>query len=340
MWPEAMARRGFLTAGCWCLDRNITVPYWPGEDVNVTVSAQSRAGGGPGCNLALDIRRLDPSLPVATTGLVGTDEAGDFLRAVAAENGLDPAGLVQSPLAPTQVTDAYMSLASGRRTHVMFTGSNDVVTPADLRVEGSNARIFHIGLPGIHAAMDAPCGPHANGWVEVLARAQAAGMLTNLELVTIAPDRIRALVRPCLPHLSMLIVNDYEIGALADRVTVQNGVTDRAACMAAAEDVLAMGAMQAVVVHYVTGATLVARDGARLFKPSVKVPPEAVLGVNGAGDAFAAGLLYGVHEGWSHDACLTLAHATAAACIRVPGAYDGVMTAAACLDLAAEWGWR
>ena len=174
----------------------------------------------------------------------------------------------------------------------------------------------------------------------MLARAQAAGMVTNLELVTIAPDRIRALVRPCLPHLSMLIVNDYEIGALADRVTVQNGVTDRAACIAAAEDVLAMGAMQVVVVHYVTGATLVARDGTRMFKPSVKVPEGALQGVNGAGDAFAAGFLYGVHEGWSHDACLTLAHATAAACIRVPGTYDGVMSAADCLDLAAEWGWR
>ena len=48
------------------------------------------------------------------------------------------------------------------------------------------------------------------------ARARAEGMLTNLELVTIAPERIRALVRPCLPHLSMLIVNDYEIDVIID----------------------------------------------------------------------------------------------------------------------------
>ena len=80
------------------------------------------------------------------------------------------------PDAPTMVTDAYMSQASGRRTHVLFSGTNDTMTPAHIRTEGSNARIFHIGLPGIHAAMDAPCGPHANGWVEVLARARAAGI--------------------------------------------------------------------------------------------------------------------------------------------------------------------
>lgn len=335
-----MARRGFLTAGCWCVDRNITVPYWPGEDANVTVVAQARAGGGPGCNLGVDIRKLDPTMPVATTGLVGADEAGDFLKAVAEAEGLDHRWLLQTPDAPTMVTDAYMSLRSGRRTHVLFSGANDTMTPAHLRVEGSNARIFHIGLPGIHAAMDAPCGTHANGWVEVLARARAEGMLTNLELVSVAPERIRALVRPCLPHLSMLVVNDYEIGALADAVTVRDGVTDRAACMAAAEAVLAMGTMEVVVVHYVAGATLVARDGTRMFKPSVRVPEGAVQGVNGAGDAFAAGFLYALHEGWDHGACLTLAHATAAACIRVPGTYDGVMPVADCLALAAEWGWR
>ncbi len=335
-----MARRGFLTAGCWCVDRNITVPFWPGEDGIVTVAAHESSGGGPGCNLALDIRRLDPSMPVATTGLVGADEAGDFLKALAEENGLDHRWLVQSDAAPTQVTDAYMSLSSGRRTHVLFKGSNDVVAPEHLQVAGSSARIFHVGLPGIHATLDAPCGPHANGWVEVLRRAQAEGLLTNLELVTVAPERIRALVRPCLPHLSLLVVNDFEIGALADMVTVQDGRTDPVACLAAAEQVLAMGAMEKVVVHFVTGAGLVARDGTRAFQPSVRVPEAEVKGANGAGDAFASGFLYGVHEGWGHEQSLTLAHAAAAACIRAAGTYEGVMTVAECLDLASRWGWR
>lgn len=335
-----MARRGFLTAGCWCVDRNVTVPFWPGEDGLVRVVSAELSGGGSACNLALDIRRLDPAMPVATTGLIGDDEPGRFLKALAGDNGLDHRWLVQSPEAPTQVTDAYMFLASGRRTHVVFDGTNNTVRPEDLRVDRSTAKIFHIGLPGIHAVLDAPYGPYANGWVEVLMRARAEGMLTNFELVTVAPDRIRALVRPCLPHLSLLVVNDFEIGALADMTTITDGRADPAACNAAAEAVLALGDMQIVVVHYVGGASLVARDGTRLFKPSVLVPDGAVKGVNGAGDAFAAGLLYGIHEGWRYEDCLTLAHAAAAACIRMPGSYDGVMSVADCLALAQNWGWR
>ena len=335
-----MTRRGFLTAGCWCVDRNITVPYWPGEDVVVRVSGVERSGGGSACNLAVDIRKLDPAMPVWTTGVVGADEAGDFLTALAGAHGLDHGDLVQSDAAPTQVTDAYMSAASGRRTHVLFEGSNNILSPDHIVTTGSTARLFHLGLPGIHAVMDAPWGSHANGWVEVLQRARAAGMLTSLELVTVAPARIRAMVLPCLPHLSLLVVNDFEIGALADMTTVRDGRTDAEACMMAAQMVLALGGMAVVVVHFVTGAVLVARGGERLFRPSVRVPEGEVRGANGAGDAFAAGFLYGIHEGWSHAACLELAHASAAACIRHPGSYDGLMPVADCLALAREWGWR
>ncbi len=333
-------RRGFLTAGCWCVDRNMSVPYWPGEDVVVRVSGLERAGGGSACNLGVDIRKLDPAMPVWTTGVVGVDEAGDFLKGVAGAHGIDHTGLVQSDEAPTQVTDAYMSSASGRRTHVLFEGSNNVLSPDHIVTAGIGAKLFHLGLPGIHAVMDGPWGSHANGWAATLERAKAEGMVTSLELVTVAPERIRAMVLPCLAHLSLLVVNDFEIGALAEMVTVTAGRTDRDSCLAAAEKVLAMGAMALVAVHFVTGAVLVSRAGERIFRPAIRVPKREVRGVNGAGDAFAAGFLYGVHEGWDHGRCLELAHAAAASCIRQLGTYEGLMPVADCLALAKSWGWR
>ncbi len=65
--------------------------------------------------------------------------------------------------------------------------------------------------------------------------------------------------------------------------------------------------------------------GSGCSNPRSKVPAGALKGANGAGDAFAAGFLYGVHEGWAYGRCLELAHASAAACIRTPGTYDGLM---------------
>ena len=74
------SRRGFVTGGCWCVDRNRTIPFWPKEDMSVSTSAPIMRGGGSACNFAIDIRRLDPQMWVETIGLVGDDQEGRFLQ--------------------------------------------------------------------------------------------------------------------------------------------------------------------------------------------------------------------------------------------------------------------
>lgn len=333
-------RRGFLTAGSWVADRNITVDHWPGEDMLATVQSVELAGGGPGCNFAVGMKRLCPEMPVETQGLIGAGEMGDFLIGVADAHGIDRRGLHRTSAAQTQVTDAYLSAQTGRRTHILFPGCGPLLTPDHFDFSTTTARFLHLGLPGIHAQMDAAWKDEQNGWVAVLRAARAAGLDTNMELVS-APDAvIRQLVLPCLPLLDTLVVNDTEIGALAGRRTVTEDVTDAVAVEQAAREVLSKGSMALVVVHFTMGAVLVARDGTVLHVPSVAVPREERRGSNGAGDAFAAGFFCAFHEGEPLEDCLRLAHASAAASLRAADTYGGIMTARECLELARRWGWR
>ena len=334
------SRRGFVTGGCWCVDRNKTIPFWPAEDMSTSVSASVLRGGGSACNFGIDIRKLDPAMPVETIGLVGDDAEGRFLFAEADRHGIDRRRLQVTREAATHITDSFQSQQSGRRTHIFHDGASALLSPDHFDFSDTRARILHLGLPGVHATMDAAWQAEPNGWVAVLKQARAAGLATNLELVTVDRDKLARLTRPCLPHLDTLVVNDFEIGALAGATTVTDGKTDIAACVAAARTILAQGAMDVVVVHFVKGAVLVARDGTALEKLSVRVPADAYQGANGAGDAFAAGFLYGRHEGWSNDRALTLAHATAAACLRSITTVDSVDSAATCLRLAETWGWN
>ncbi len=335
-----MNREGFLTAGTFCLDRNITVDAWPEEDMVATVRSVKPAGGGSACNFAIDMHKLDPTVPVATQTLIGADGDGDFLVAEAERHGIDTAGFARTPEAHTQVTDAYTSVATGRRTHILFEGTATVMSPEHFDFSTTTARFLHLGLPGIHPRMDAPWGKDANGWVTVLKAAQRAGLETNLELVSTNAAKLRGAILPCLPHLTTLVCNDFEIGALAGIETVRHGKTDQAGVEAAARAVLERGAMELVAVHFTSGAVLVDRGGAAVFIPSVDVPAQEHHGANGAGDAFCAGFFYGRHKGWSHAACLKMGHATSAACLRAPGTYEAVASAAECLALAETWGWR
>lgn len=338
--PSREARRGFLTGGTWCADHNKLVEAWPAEDVVVEILGSSVDGGGSGCNFAVDIRRLDPGMPVATIGVIGDDADGAILTATADAAGIERSGLQVLPGVRTNFTDAYSIRSTGRRVHLFQAGSSEHLSPDHFDFSRHSARIFHLGLPGIHKIMDAPWQGEANGWVAVLKAARAAGLQTNMELLQIDPGRLRALTEPCLAHLDTLVINDYEVGAITGRRTTGGGETDVAACLEAGAAIMAGSSIEVLAIHFPAGALAFDRSGAVLRCPSVAVPPEAVKGANGAGDAFAAGFMYATHEDRPILDRLRLAHAAAASSLRSVGTTDSVAPWADCLTLAEGWGWR
>lgn len=333
-------RRGFVTGGTWCVDHNLLIESWPREESATKILGNNIQGGGSGCNFAVGVRKLAPEIPVATIGLIGKDADGARLRGIARQNGVDDTRLTETDAVTTHRTLAFTARDNGRRTHLFEADSSDELSPDHFDFAGLGERMLHLGLPGTHARLDNRWGGEANGWVAILKKAKAAGLETNLELMSIAPARIAELVRPCLPHLDYLVVNDAEIGALAGIETVSAAQTDTRAVDEAMRAVLAAGAMRLLVVHFPMGAIALTREGRRREQPSVAVPREEAVGANGAGDAFAAGLFSALHRGAGLDDGLALAHAAAAASLRSSGTTDSVESAEACLALAARWGWR
>lgn len=333
------ARRGIVTGGTWCVDNNKLIAVWPTEESSNEIFALDPKGGGSGHNFAADMRLLDPEMPVDTIGAVGDDDNGRFLLAECDRRGIgrDQLHVLQGV---TQFSDAMCIRETGKRTHFYYQGVGTQLTPDHFDFGRTRARILHLGLPGVHDTMDRAWHDEPNGWVAVLRKARAAGLTNNLELVTIDRDKLAGLARPCLPWLDLLVVNDFEIGALAGDATVRDGQTDVPAVIAAARKVLEQGSMQLLAVHFPRGAVALARDGRMTVKGSTRIPSDIVVGANGAGDAFAAGFVYGVHENWPVEQSLALAHASAATSMRAMSTIDGVEHWRTCLGLAEGWGWR
>ena len=61
------------------------------------------------------------------------------------------------------------------------------MSPEHFDFTAIEARLLHLGLPGAHKVMDAPWREDSTGWANVLRRARAAGLKTNLEMVSISP---------------------------------------------------------------------------------------------------------------------------------------------------------
>jgi sugar/nucleoside kinase (ribokinase family) len=205
------------------------------------------------------------------------------------------------------------------------------------------ARILHVGAPGIHPMMDRGRPDGGNGWSALLQRAQAAGLRTNLELVSLRPDRTADVALPCLPHLDSIVINELEAGALTGidaPAPAADGPVDWPALEAMALDLVERGVSELAVVHFPAGCVAAAPGGRTWRQGSVRLRREQVRSATGAGDAFAAGVILGLHEGWPVERCLQLAVASAAACVRSPGTSDGIKRAADCLADADQAGYR
>ena len=76
-----------------------------------------------------------------------------------------------------------------------------------------------------------------------------------------------------------------------------------------------LGVRQVAAIHFPEGAVAADADGVIHAQPAVRWPESRIVSAVGAGDAFAAGLVYGLHEGWPVARGLELAVSVAAVCL-------------------------
>ena len=313
------ARRGVVCAGAIIVDTGKVIDAYPPIDRLAIIESVALSTGGAALNMAVDLRRLGAPFPVSLMGMVGDDANGAYVRAECVRLGIDDAAVRTLPGGATSFTDVMVERDGGRRTFFHHIGAQARFETDDVDIAASDARILHAGAPGLFERIDATRPDGDTGWSALLRRAQAAGIHTNLEMATLAPARNLAVVGPCLPHLDSIVVNELEAGALTG-IDAPAGDPDEPvawdALEAMATGLVSRGIRQLAVVH-VPGGALAAAPGGRTWRQgSVRVPRDAVRSTTGAGDALAAGILLGIHEGWPVEASLRLGVAAAAACIR------------------------
>ncbi len=149
--------------------------------------------------------------------------------------------------------------------------------------------------------------------------------------------------RPCLPYADSLVINELEAGALTGidaPVPGADGPVDWAALEAMALGLIESGVAKLAVVHFPAGSVAAGPGGRTWRQGSVRLAREEVRSTTGAGDAFAAGVILGLHEGWPVERCLRLGAASAAACVRGLKTSDGIRPAGVCLADAERAGYR
>ncbi|MGA2017811.1 MAG: carbohydrate kinase family protein [Opitutaceae bacterium] len=332
-------RSGILAAGNWIRDHVKTVDAWPEQDGLATILEHSVGNGGGPYNLLKDLARMGAPFPLAGAGLLGDDDDGRAVLAECRALGIDAAQLRTAPGRTTSYTDVITVRGTGRRTFFHHRGANALFGAEHIDLERSRARIFYLGYLLLLDALDAPGADAAPRALDVLRRARACGMETSIDCVSAAGDRFRAVVAPVLPEVDVLFANDYEAEQLAGIALGRGAAIDRAAVERAARALAGLGVRRWAVVHFPEGACACSSAGQVVWQAAVRVPPREVRGSAGAGDALAAGVLLGEHEGWPMARALELGVCAAATSLLHPNCSDSVGPSAQCLAFGREHGF-
>jgi sugar/nucleoside kinase (ribokinase family) len=332
-------RQGIASAGNWILDITKTIDVYPDQDTLANIYGQSSNNGGAPYNVLKDLSKLKAPFPLHGLGLVGKDETGQHILRDCKYHLIDTTQLLSTEDAGTSYTDVMLVKKTGRRTFFHYRGANALFDLPHINLEIVNARILHLGYLLLLDKLDDIRPDKRTNASVLLEHAQKKGFITSVDLVSESSDRFRQIILPSLPYIDILFCNEYEAGKLCGlNIDVQN--LDLTIGQQAINMLLKYGVNQWVVMHFPEGCVAGNRSGDLIVQGSVNMPGEEIIGTTGAGDAFAAGTLYGLHENWPMPDCLKAGVCCAAMSLTEASCSNGIKPFEQSMHIGSIHGYR
>lgn len=319
---DGAKRHGIAVAGTALVDTIYDIAAYPNCGELAQICRIERGAGGCVPNVSIDLKTVRPDLPVWAIGKVGCDSNGEFLMNTLKQAGVDCSGMVQSPEERTSFTEV-MSVVGGQRTFFSYAGACAAFGRETVPFDSIDPKILLLGYFLLLEKVDNGDG------VEILREAQRRGIKTAIDLVSENSTRY-SLVLPCLPFTDYLIVNEIEAGHLASMEP-----TDRNLPLIA-QRLRERGVRDKVIIHKADRAVCLSDEGFTVVG-SYRVPDDRIKGMTGAGDAFCAGALIGLHCEWPDAQILEFASAVAAVSLSSADATGGLKNEETIRKICKDW---
>lgn len=307
-------KKGIAIAGNLILDivKNITEYPKAGMMTYIT-KREPYAVGGCAANTSVDLAKIDPSIPITVYGRIGNDEYGKYIVSALQHVGINTEKIVFSKEKPTSYCDV-MSVPTGERTFFHERAANTEFCPEDIDVDSLRCDIFHIGYLLLLDVFDMPDEEYGTKMARFLSRVKSAGIKTSIDMVSDVSMRYGQIVIPALKYADYVIVNEIECATAWNlEPRHPDGTLNDENIILAMKKCVDAGVGERVIVHAKERAYIMNNKKEYLSVNSLKIPKEDIKGSVGAGDAFCAGSLYALYNGYSDKEVLEFA-SMAAAC--------------------------
>lgn len=335
----AAEKTGILLAGTMLTDNIKVIDSYPEMGLLSNIREVSQAVGGCVPNTVINLAKIDPKLPLYAAGRIGDDPNGRYLMCQLIYYGINYEEVSVSLTANTSFSDA-MSLRSGERTFFHYRGANAEFGPEHIQPEKWNCRIAHFGYVLLLDRLDKADKQYGTVMARLLHRVQEQGIKTSIDAVSDCNGNYAKTLLPALAYSNYVIVNEIEGTAAWEDLPprTEDGRLHRANICEAMRRMAECGVKDKIIIHAKEAAFVYDVPTARVtVLPSLCIPKEEIVGSTGAGDAFCAGSLYGLYNGYDDLKILEFASAAAACNLTCDNAVDGMKNADEVWTVAAKY---
>lgn len=308
---EEKQKNGIVVAGSVLVDKINEIRAYPQSGELTQIVHLEKAVGGCVPNVALDLKKICPDMEVKAIGKIGKDEEGVYVSGVLEQEGVDISGLVLMEGEKTSFTEV-MSVLNGQRTFFTYAGASADFGFEDVKFEQIHPKMLHLGYFLLLEKVDNGDGRR------ILEEAKKRGIKTSIDLVSENSDRY-ALVLPCIPYTDYLIVNETEAGKLTGIEPTDENLEK------IAHRLMDMGVKEKVIIHKPDRSVCLSKEQYTVVGSYV-LPDGYIKGTTGAGDAFCAGSLFGIYQGWRNQEMLEFASACAVMALGSADATSGLVS--------------
>ena len=300
--------KGIACAGNWIVDLVKVIDWYPHENTLSNILAESMGGGGCAHNVTLNLAKFDPTLALYAIGLIGADRNGDYIVSQCSQfPNINTSQLLRTEAEKTSYTDVFSVKGTARRTFFHYRGANRLFAPPRVNLDKLPVAMFHLGYLLLLDSMDQSDGEFQTVAARFLCEVQKRNLKTSIDIVSEDSDRFNQIVPPALKYTNYCIINDFEAEKVSGIAVRSGDKIPPGNLRKMAKALFSHGVNDLVVIHFPEGAYLSSKDGLEIMQPSLLLPDEFIAGSAGAGDAFCAGVLYGLYQGWSYDQTLRFA---------------------------------
>ncbi len=303
-----MNRDSVLVVGSSNMDMVLTTENFPKPGETIFAKRFQMFPGGKGANQAVGVAKLCIKTNFITK--MGNDEFREKLTSNISAAGVDVNDIIIDEVESTGIALITVN-SSGENQIMVVSGSNMRLTPDEIETKKDLFGKAKILLVQLEVPLDAI--------IKTVSLAKE-----NEMIVILNPAPAKYLPEDLLGKIDYLTPNETELEILSG-----NPAHDEESIIEAAKNLISKGVKNVIVTVGAKGAMLVNNERTKIF-PGKKVK---AVDTTAAGDAFNAGLAYGLFHDYTLDESITLANIVAALAVTKMGAQTSMSTNAEVMNI-------